>query len=172
MNMLKNARWLFLLITILLVLAACTTTEADNTNEIASTIADFDLPAGYSPEFSTSMPGYTVASYKGSSSPSHLYLIQSQKESDGAELQKMIAQLVPGSSNSASEMTVIENRPTTVRGQDATLVVSEGVNSEQVSYRQVSVAFEGKGGPALLLLSESVAAWDQEAVDALLASIH
>ena len=69
-------------------------------------------------------------------------------------------------------MTVIENRPVTLRGQEVTLIVSEGVNSENVSYRQISVAFEGKGGPALLLFSESVEAWDQAAVDEFLASIH
>ena len=172
MNQLKNVRRIFLVIAALFALAACTATEAANTNETASTIADFDLPAGYSPEFSTSMLGYTVAAYKGPNRPSHLYLIQSENESDGEELQKMITQLVPGSSDTNTEMTIIENRPVTIRGQEATLIVSEGLNSEQASYRQISVVFEGKGGPALLLFSESVAAWDQEAVDELLASIH
>jgi hypothetical protein len=52
------------------------------------------------------------------------------------------------------------------------VVVSEGVNSENVSYRQITVGFQGKGGPALLVLSETVEGWDQTVVDTFLASIQ
>jgi hypothetical protein len=148
---------------------ACTTEAVDDSG---SAIADFDLPAGYTFEFSTSMLGYTVAAYKGPNGPSHLYLIQSEKESDGDELAKMLAQLVPGFNDPDTRMTVTENRPVTLRGQEVTLSVSEGVNSENISHRQVTAAFEGKGGPALLMFSETVEAWDQAAVDEFLASIR
>jgi len=151
-------------------LFACTAKEAPN--DTGATIADFDLPTGYTTEFSTSMLGYSVVSYKGPNGPSHLYLIQSEKESDGDELEKMIKELVPGSRNADADMTVLENRPVTVRGQEATLLISEGVSSENVSYKQASVLFAGKGGPALLVFSEVTEAWDQEAVDTFLASIR
>jgi hypothetical protein len=153
----------------LLSLFACTTKAGDDAGTV---IADFDLPAGYSADFSNSMLGYTVAAYKGPNEPSHLYLIQSEKESDGDELAKMLAQLAPGSSDPNTRITVIEKRPVTLRGQEATLIVSEGVNSENVPYRQVTAAFEGKGGPALLMFSETVEAWDQVAVDEFLSSIR
>ena len=156
-------------ILMLLSLLACTTQAR---NDAAATIADFDLPAGYSADFSTSMLGYTVAAYKGQSGPSHLYLIQSEKASDGEELAKMLAQLAPGSSDPQTRMTVIEKRPITLRDQDVTLVISEGINSENVSYRQVTAAFEGKGGPALLMFAETIDAWDQNAVDAFLDSFR
>jgi len=84
----------------------------------------------------------------------------------------MLAQLVPGAGNPDTRMTVSENRTATLRGQEATLIVSEGVNSENISYRQASIAFEGKSGPALILFSESVEAWHQPAFDEFLASIH
>jgi hypothetical protein len=140
--------------------------------DAGATIADFDLPADYAADFSTSMLGYTVAAYKGPNGPSHLYLIQSEKESDGDELAKMLAQLAPGSSDPNTRMTVLEKRPVTLRGQDSTLIVSEGVNSENVPYLQITAAFEGKGGPALLMFSETVDAWDQAAVDEFLSSIR
>lgn len=169
MNLLRNILLAAAIPILGVFLLACAANELPV--DLGATIAEFDLPEGYTPEFSASMLGYTVASYKGPDDPSHLYLIQSENEADGEELAKMIEQLVPGSSSSETDMTVIENRPVTVRGQEATLVVSEGVNSENVSYRQISVAFDGKGGPALLMFSESAAAWDQDAVDALLQSI-
>ena len=161
---------------VLTVLSACGTIESTDDSQhatkLASKIADFDPPAGYASEFSVEMAGYTLAAYKGASGPSHLYLIQSRKESDGKELERMLTQLAPGSSDANTRMTVIENRTATVRGQEVAVVVSEGVNSESVSYRQVTVGFEGKGGPALLVLSETVESWDQEAVDTFLASIQ
>lgn len=171
-------KFLFTAIAIILVaiLSACGTVEATNDSEhvakLASKIADFELPKGYVSEFSAEMAGYTLATYKGTSAPSHLYLIQSEKETDGEELERMLTQLAPGSSNPDTRMTVIENRPVTVRGQEVTLVISDGVNHEGDSYRQAVVAFEGKGGPALLVFSESLDLWNDETVGAFLASIQ
>ena len=170
MNLFKKTLFAAGAVITLLSLFACSANQP--TPDATAAIADFDPPAGYTSEFSTSMLGYSVVAYKGQYGPSHLFLIQSEKEADGDELAKMLAQLVPGSSSADTRMTVIENRPVIVRGQETTLIVSEGVNSENVSYRQISVAFEGKGGPALLLFSESVDAWDQEAVDSFLQSIR
>ena len=169
MNLFKKTRFAAGIVITLISLFACTSASVD---EAGATIADFDLPAGYTFEFSTSMLGYTVAAYKGPNGPSHLYLIQSEQASDGDELAKMLVQLVPGAGGPDSDMTVIENRPATIRGQDVTLIVSEGFNSENVPYRQVTAAFDGKGGPALLVFSETLGAWDQETVDKFLASIR
>lgn len=138
--------------------------------DAGSEIADFDLPAGFAAEFSTSAMGYTVATYRGPNAASHLYLIQSEKEADGEELARMLTQLAPGSPDNG--VTAVENRTVTLRGQEVNLTVAEGLSSENVAYRQIMAVFEGKGGPALLVLSESVEAWDQEAVDAFLASIR
>ena len=157
-------------------LSACATVEATDDSQhvtkLASKIADFDQPVSYTPEFSAEMAGYTFVSYKGSKGPSHLYLIQSENQADGDELERMLTQLAPGSSDPNTRMTVIENRTVTVRGQEVAVVVSEGTNSENVAYRQATVGFQGKGGPALLVFSESVELWDQEALDAFLQSIQ
>ncbi|MDD5467574.1 MAG: hypothetical protein PHS96_07190 [Anaerolineales bacterium] len=150
---------------------ASVVTETNLVTQAASRIADFDLPAGYNAEFSASLSGYTAASFRPDNGNSHLYLIQSEKGADGEKLTQMLAQLAPGSTDPQTRMTVIETRPITVRGQEATLIISEGVNSEGETYRQVTVAFQGKGGPALLVLSEPVESWNQESVDAFLASI-
>lgn len=161
---------------ILILSSACGTIEATDDSQhvakLASKIADFDLPTGYAPEFSAEMLGYTLAGYKGASGPSHLYFIQSENEADGEELERMLTQLAPGSSDPNTRMTVIENRTATVRGQEVAVVVSEGTNSDNVAYRQVTVGFQGKGGPAMLVLSESVELWDQETIDAFLQSIQ
>lgn len=165
-----------LAIGLLALLSACGTVELTNDSQhaakLASKIADFDVPEGYVSEFSAEMSGYTLATYKGTTDPSHLYLIQSEKEADGAELERMLTELAPGSSNPDTRMTVVENRPVSVRGQDVTMIISDGTNHEGAAYRQATVAFEGKGGPALIVLSESLELWNDEVVAAFLASIQ
>lgn len=146
--------------------------NSEDVSSTASDIAEFDLPAGYTPEFSATLGAYTVAAYSPGDGHSHLYLVQSENENDSAELEKMLAELVPGSSDRNTRMTVVENRPATIREKDATLVISDGVNHEGATYRQITVSFQGKGGPALLVLSEPTERWDQSMVDTLIASIR
>ena len=161
---------------ILAILSACGTLTASSDSQqvldVASKIADFDVPADFVPQFTATASGYTLAAYQGPSGPSHLFLIQSDKQTDGSELEKMLKELAPGSSNPRTRMTVIENRTTTVRGQEVNVIISEGLNSDHVSYRQVTVGFQGKGGPAMLVFSDSAELWDPGTVDALLASIQ
>lgn len=168
---------LSVLIVMIVLLAACTTNtavdiNADTVVDIAAEIADFDLPADYVSEFSASLEGYILVSYSSGNDHSHLYLIQSENESDGEKLAGMVEQIAPGSYDPQTRMTVIETRLVRVREQEVILVISEGISSGCETYRQVTVAFQGKGGPALLVLSEPVTGWNQETVDALIASIH
>ena len=161
----------------LIGLSACSSFVATNTDPeqlsgFTSEIAGFDLPAGYHADFSTNLMGYSVTAYSRGAGPSHLYLVQSEKESDGEKLAQMLPELVLGSGDPQTRMTVIETRPIRVRGQETTLVISDWINSEGISYRQAAVAFQGDGGPALLVFSEPIERWNQETVDAFLASIH
>jgi hypothetical protein len=176
MNTHKITRIGLVMVLMLMTLVACAkvelTNDAQHVEKIAAEIADFTLLPGYEPELTAQALGYSLASYKGASGPSHLYLIQSEKESDNEKLSQMLDKLSPGTRDSNARMTVVENRPASVRGQDVTLVISEGVNSEKVSYRQISVGFAGKGGPALLVISETTGNWDQAAIDDFLASFR
>ncbi len=167
-----------LLVILIFLLTACkgggasVVTDNNLVTQAASRIADFDPPTGYYADFSANLMGYTAAAYNPGDGHSHLYLIQSEKDADGEKLAQMLEELGPGASDPQTRITVIETRPVTVRGQETTLVISEGVNSDGETYRQVTVAFQGKGGPALLMLSEPVTRWNQETVDAFIASIH
>lgn len=168
----------FLLAFLLLTgLSACGSDTALNTGaeqvtSAAAEIADFELPAGYSADFTARLMGYTVAAFNPGDGHSHLYLIQSENEEDGKHLESMLDQVAPASSDPQTGMTVLETRPLTVRGDATTLVISEGTNSEGNTYRQAAVTFQGKGGPALLVFSQPTESWDPATVDALLASIQ
>lgn len=168
---------LILSLAVLATLCACASPVAihansDDVAKAAAGIAEFALPANYAPEFTTRLGSYTAVAYNPGDGHSHLYLIQSDKEADREKLAQSLADLVPGSSDPNTRLTVVENRAAMIRGEAATVVISDGVNHDENTYRQVTVAFEGKGGPALLVLSAPSESWDQFAVDALLASIQ
>lgn len=146
--------------------------DAAKVSARAAEITEFDLPAGYRPEFSASLNGYSVASFKPEEKHSHLYLLQSEEQADGEKLTRMLEELAPGASNAQARTTVVENRAVQVRGQDATLVISDATNSEGQAYRQAMVIFQGKRGPALAMLSEPIENWDQAKVETFLASMH
>lgn len=158
-------------------LSACGSTPSSDTVieqvlDAALKIADFDMPDGYRTDFSVSLMGYTLASFRPDDEHSHLYLIQSEKESDGENLDEMLEQLAPGANDPQSRMTIIETRSVTMRGQETVLAISEGVNSEGGIYRQARAGFQGKGGPALLVFSEPIAKWNIETAEALIASVR
>jgi hypothetical protein len=52
------------------------------------------------------------------------------------------------------------------------LIVREGVTDDGEQMRQVTGLFEGKDGPALLMVAGEVDAWDTEMVDRFIASIR
>jgi hypothetical protein len=171
----KTKTLFIVLLTILL--AGCDTDVAFNTKDAevtstAASIADFDLPAGYRPEFTVSLEGYTLAAFKPGDDHSHLYLIQSKNPADSQKLSQGLNELVPGKSDPQSRMTVLETTTVSVRGKEAALVISEGINGDGVLYRQAMLAFEGKAGPAMLAFSEPVSIWNPDRVETLVSSIH
>lgn len=171
----KTKTMLIVLLTILL--AGCDTDVAFNTKDAevtstAASIADFDLPEGYRPEFTVSLEGYTLAAFKPGDDHSHLYLIQSTNPADSQKLSQGLNELIPGKSDPQSRMTIVDTQTISVRGKEAALVISEGINGDGVLYRQAMLAFEGKAGPALLAFSEPVSVWNPDRVEALVSSIH
>lgn len=158
------------------VIAACSpqANTAEIVSQTAGKIADFDLPRGFEPELAVHMPGYDLASYRAGKGESagHLYFIQSEFDDDREKLERVLEGYTPDREDWTTRMTVVDARETEIRGRAATLNFSKGVNSQGEIFAQVIAQFEGKGGPAMLALSEPVARWKMEEVEAFLASIQ
>jgi predicted GH43/DUF377 family glycosyl hydrolase len=71
-----------------------------------------------------------------------------------------------------SEVTVIETKPCQIRGEETTLVISEGVSHDGHRYRSASAVFDGNGGTALVNVSGPAANWDQTMVDSFIESLQ
>jgi hypothetical protein len=136
----------------------------------ASKIADFQVPDGFSQEYALEQFGITLAAYKGSDGHSHLMLAQMPEGTN--DLESKLQTVVPGSVDRTTRLNVVERREATVRGQQATLVISDGTNSDGQPYRQLTTSFQGKNGPAILVISRPSSSWNQADVDQLIASIE
>ena len=66
------------------------------------------------------------------------------------------------------QMTVVETREETIRGEQVSIIVSEG-SSEGVTMRQWMTVFTGNGGPTVMMIQGMTGDWDE---DLLLDFIH
>ena len=91
--------------------------NADRVLGASAKIADFELPAGYYTDFSSDAMGYTVAAYNRRTGSSHMYLIQSDNESDGERLAQVLDELVIGSGDPQTSVTVLKLVPPCLTGR-------------------------------------------------------
>lgn len=147
-------------------------TDAEKVLDVTEQIVEFPLPVGYKPDFTSSLKGYTLVSYRTENDNGHLYFLQSKDSADGENLQKILNNLVPGNSDGEGSQIVLDTYPITIRGQETDMILLEGKNSDGKEYRQVIVDFEGKGGPAVLVFSELSSDWDLGKVEKLIATIQ
>ncbi len=169
---------LIVVLVVTVLLAGCAgslpnKTSAQDVAKAAANIADFTLPEEYQPEYTLTLAGFTIVSYNPAGGYSHLFLVQAPADykEDQAKLEETLHQAQSGKKDDTTRMTVVEKRSVAIRGQQTILVISEGVNSSDQPYRQATATFQGKNGPALLVISEPAARWDTARIDRFIASI-
>ncbi len=142
----------------------------------ASEIADFTPPAGFQPMSGFTILGYTVVIFdKGSDSSDLLMLMQipGLTEIDDATIEQMQQALERQRGGRLNNMRTIETRDMTIRGKPARVIVQEGTRNENTeAVRQMMVAFQGKGGVAMLVVATPASQWDQASFDRMVESIH
>lgn len=160
------------------LLTACASKPNANksiVSRVAEKITGYSMPEGYSEELGIDLWGYQLVSLKGQTENCHLYLVQAPKDMVvDIESLKEQAEELQGiqKEDRYSRVSTTEVRTVSVRGQDVPMVVGEGVNSNNETFREVAVLFEGRGGPALLSISSPVDQWDWNVVDAFIVSLE
>lgn len=142
---------------------------------VSASIAEYTLPDGFEAGYATEMAGFSMVSHTGSDGHSHIYFFQlpAGVHMDPAEIERQFQQSARNQNPDWSAATqVVEEIPATINGEEVTLVVSEGVNSDGGAYRTVSSMFQGRGGQTMVVFERPVDSWDQAEVDDFLASIH
>ena len=168
--------FVLLLIAALAVAGCGLVATGEQAAERAAEIAQFELPAGFSPEAGVSLAGTTMVTYSHSDGRSHIFLIQAPESSGmtAAQLEQSLRDSLANSQGAgAVEMQDTEEVPLTMRGEQVTGLLGTGQSSsDNTSYSALTVPFTGDGGPALLMIQRPTDSWDQAEVDAFLASFE
>lgn len=153
-----------------------TTEDPQEALRVGSEIADFEIPQGFDSPYGVHFGDVYMVGYTAHSRQAHILLAQFP-EGTSINVEEMLRQISKGAGDPDSiwyntETTLIEEKPVTICGQETTLSISEGTSADGMTYRSAVAKFEGKGGPALVLVASPLAEWDLEMVETLISSIH
>ncbi len=159
-----------------ILLAHSVVTQPARVAAVAERIADYQLPEGYREQYALHFMGFSLVAYTPGDSHGHIMLFQAPValalDDCNVEEELYRATRQERYTMGRTEFRAVAYRKAYIRGQQVILSISEGVGSEHQPYRQVRGVFQGKGGPAVLVVTEPVNTWDQAAVEAFIASIQ
>jgi hypothetical protein len=151
--------------------------------EVAHQITDYTLPAGYKPIMGLPIMGVKMVMFGPSdmavTSGSNIaepgagmviMLMQAPAGADADAMREQMSQRM-GSQAGGGNLTPTGTMDATIRGEAVKLQVSEGASRTGQQLRAVSGAFEGKGGPAMLMIMGNPESWDDAAVQSFLSSM-
>ena len=161
-------------------------TMVDNPEEaaaLAQSMIDYDLPPGYKEEVAIDFlfMKMVLISRGGvaANDPSQAIIgilgmpIYGIADEEEIRLQSQL-QLRQAMQREKWDMRLVDDKETTIRGQEVTLYIYEGVDENGEATRQVvSRPFEGKNGQmTIVYISGSEAGWNQSEIDAFIDSIR
>jgi hypothetical protein len=143
---------------------------------VGSEIADYEVPDGFGSPYSVHFGDVTMVGYQSENGKTQILLAQFP-EGTSINVNEMLKEISeyshdPNSVWYGTETTLIEQKTVTIRGQETTLNISEGTSSEGIVYRSATTRFQGRGGPALVLVAGPLDEWDVEMADAFIESIQ
>lgn len=154
-----------------------TTENPQEVAQIASGIADYEIPEGFTKQYGMKIATFSMVQYMNSSEDTFLFVTQFPA---GASINpdEMLREIRNNSRNPNSpwyntDTQIVEQRDVTIRGEETTLSISEGTNEQGETYRMANAKFKGNGeGPALFMIVAPADKWDAELVDDFIASIQ
>jgi hypothetical protein len=154
-----------------------TTEDPQEVAQLASEIADFDVPETFTKQYGMKIATFSMVQYMNSSEDTFLFLTQFPAGTS-INPDEMAREIQNNSRNPNStwynnDTHIVEQKPVTIRGEETTLSISEGTSEQGVLYRLASARFQGNGeGPALFMIVGPADEWDAELVEDFVASIQ
>jgi hypothetical protein len=154
-----------------------TTEDPAEVAQIASQIADFDVPETFTKQYGMTIATFSMVQYMTNDEDVFLFVTQFPAGTS-INPDEMMREIQNNSRNPNSnwynnDTHIVEEKPVTIRGEETTLSISEGTSEQGVLYRLANARFQGKGdGPALLMIVGPADEWDTELVEDFIASIQ
>lgn len=154
------------------VLSQAVDDDPAKVSTISDDIADYSLPADFGAGQAVQVADFSMVSYTAVDGRTHIYLMQAPASLpiDRDELERQMS--IASGTDEWREVRVIDTKPCQIRGEEATLVISEGVSHDGSRYRSASAVFDGNGGTALVNVSGPTDDWDQAMVDSFIESLQ
>ncbi len=144
--------------------------------QTASSIADITPPDNYQATTGFNMFGYTFVLYEENGQASNnmvLMQMPTSSEINEATIQQMQQAMERQAGRSMSNVHTVDSRSLTIRGKPAQEIIQEGTfANSSTAIRQMLVAFQGKGGVAMLMITGPADTWNQTAYDQMVSSIR
>ena len=153
-----------------------TTKDPQEAIRVGSEIADFEIPQGFDSPYGVHFGDVYMVGYTSQSKQAHILIAQFPKGTS-INVDEMLRQISESNSDPNSnwyktETTLIEEKPVTICEQETTLSISEGISGNGITYRSAVAKFEGRGGPALVMVAGPFDEWDLDMVETFISSIH
>jgi hypothetical protein len=154
-----------------------TTEDPQEVAQIASEIADFEIPAGFDAQYGIKIGTFSMVQYTTRREETYIFLTQFPSGTS-INPDEMLRQIRNNSRNPNSpwynvDTDLVEQRPVTIHGEQTTLSISEGTNDQGVLYRMANAKFQGQGvGPSLVMIVAPADEWDPGMVEDFIASIQ
>ncbi|MBN2549663.1 MAG: hypothetical protein JXB15_10925 [Anaerolineales bacterium] len=145
--------------------------------EIASGMAEYDLPSGYKQVGMDFLGVYQAIFLAVDNETEQPIFMLARFNALGTinqeEFENQMKEVMQQQYSSAGvQWKVVGSMPVTIRGQEVTLTQSEGADSSGKTMRNLLGMFNGQNGPVLLMVMGSVDNWDQAMIDQFIASIR
>ncbi|MBK8905555.1 MAG: hypothetical protein IPM53_30515 [Anaerolineaceae bacterium] len=144
--------------------------------DVASSIVDYDLPAGYDEQGAMNFFGFRMAFITGPDENSMIMLAEFPASLAGEE-EQMQQQMRDAFANQTGtqnmQLELVGSEEVTINGADATLATYEGTDGQGNNVRQILGVFETKGGsPGMLMIFGDQDNWDEDGVSRFLDSLE
>jgi hypothetical protein len=154
-----------------------TTENPQEVAQIASSIADFDVPEGFNTQYGMKLGDFSMVQYMTPDEKSIVFVTQFPAGTS-LNMDEMMRQVREGGRDPNSlwyntDMELVEQKPVRIHGTETTLSISEGTTKEGVPYRMANATFQGNGkGPALFMVVGPQDQWDMQLVEDFITSIR
>jgi hypothetical protein len=143
---------------------------------VATSIVDYDLPAGYDEQGAMNVFGFRMAFITGPDENSMIMLAEFPAALAGNE-EQMQQQMRDAFANQTGtqnmDLEFVSSEDVTINGADATLATYEGTDSQGNNIRQIIGVFATKGGdPGMLMIFGDQDNWDEGGISEFLDSLE
>jgi hypothetical protein len=154
-----------------------TTENPREVAQIASSIADFEVPQGFNTQYGLKLGDFAMVQYMTADEKSIVFVTQFPPGTS-INLEEMMRQIRESGRNPNSpwynlDAQLIEQKPVIIHGKETTLNINEGTTKEGLLYRVANATFQGHGqGPALFMIVGPADQWDLQLVEDFITSIR